>query len=201
MRRLLRSFAVLVFTGSLTAACTVSTNEEPVAIGDPFGLLEPTTTTTSTSTPQAVTKQTVVYFLRSTDGSVALTPVTREVDVAADVQEVLGNLFSVRPDGAERPDEAGLTSAIPESAVLLGTSFASADSGRLIVDVRGLFGNDGIQGNDLRNALAQIVWTATEDVDVRDVSFRNNGAPVDAIVGNGQIADGPVNRNDYQSLS
>lgn len=200
MRHTRRSVVALLVATSLTTGCTVSTNEEPVAIGDPFGLLEPTTTT-STTTPQAVTKGTVIYFLRSSDGTVTLTPVTREVDVSADVQEVMGNLFTVRPDGAERPDEAGLTSAIPESAVLLGTSFASADSGRLIVDVRGLFGNDGIQGNDLRNALAQIVWTATENVDVREISFRNNGAEVDAIVGNGRIADGPVNRNDYQALS
>lgn len=195
-----RSLVTLLATAALVTACTVSTNEDPVAIGDPFGLVEPTSTTNTTS-PQAVTKQTTIYFLRSTDGSVALTPVSREVDVAADVQEVIGNLFAVRPDGTERPDETGLTSAIPESAVLLGAGFASADSGRLVVDVRGLFGNDGIQGNDLRNALAQIVWTATEDVDVRDVSFRNNGAEVDAIIGNGQIADRPVNRNDYQELS
>lgn len=196
-----RSLLCLVLATSVAvSACTVSTNEEPVAIGDPFGLLEPTTTT-STSTPEAVTKPATVYFLRTTDGTVSLTPVTREVAVAADVQEVLSNLFTVRPDGSERPDENGLTSAIPESAVLLGTSFSTPESGRLIVDVRGLFGNDGIQGNDLRNALAQIVWTATEDVDVRDVAFRNNGAPVDAIVGNGSSADGPVNRNDYQALS
>lgn len=195
-RRVVAVAALVLAAG----ACTVSTNEEPVAIGDPFGLLEPTTTT-STSAPEAVTKQATVYFLRPSEGAISLSPVTREVAVNADIQEILGNLFSVRPDGDERPAEDGLTSAIPESAVLLGTSRAGTEGSRLIVDVRGLFGNDGIQGNDLRNALAQIVWTATEDVGVRDVTFRNNGVEVDAIVGNGQIADGPVNRNDYQSLS
>lgn len=179
------------------AGCTVPTNEDPVELSGtvPYGLLETTTTTTS-SVPDAVTKVVSVYFLESSDGSSNLVAVPRDVDVGAGVQEILSNLFTVRPDGAERPDERGLSSAIPESATLLSASVVPGTA-TLVVDVRGLFGNEGIQGTPLRNALAQIVWTATELAEVSEVAFRNNGSPVQALIDDGEIAEGTVNRNDY----
>lgn len=191
--------AVAVALAVLTAACRVGANDEPVELSGsiPFGLLE-TTTSTSSSVPEQVTKEVTVYFLDPAEGE-RLVAVPRDVDVAADVQAVLRNLFSVRPDGSERPLETGLTSSIPESATLLSAVFVP-DSSRLIVDVRGLFGNEGIQGIDLRNALAQIVWTATDSPSVTEVVFRNSGVEVQALVDNGEVADGPVNRSDYRSV-
>lgn len=191
-------------TGLLAAAvllggCTVPTNDEPVELTGsiPSGFLQTTTTTTTTTIPEAVTKEVTVFLLETVDGRGRLVGVPRNVDVAAGVQEVLSNLFTVRPDGEERPAERGLTSSIPESATLLSATRAG-DSRRLVVDVRGLFGTEGgIQGVDLRNALAQIVWTATQDPDVAEVSFRNNGQPVQALVDDGEIAEGPVNRSNY----
>ena len=179
----------------------MSTNEEPVAIGDPFGLLE-ATTTTSTSTPQAATKSTTVYFLRSTDGSVALTPVQREVDVAANVQEILGNLFTVRPDGSEaprrdRPDVGHPRERRPVGhRVRLGRLGSPGHRRARPVRQRRHPGQRPAQcaGPDRVDGHRRHRGAVT-------VSFRNNGAQVDAIVGNGQIADGPVNRNDYQNLS
>lgn len=183
--------AVVVATG-----CTVPTNDEPVELSGtvPYGLLETTTTTTS-SIPDAVTKEVSVYFLDSSEGADNLVAVPRDVDVGAGVQEILSNLFTVRPDSSE-PDERGLTSAIPESATLLSASIVPGTA-TLVVDVRGLFGNEGIQGTPLRNALAQIVWTATELADVSEVAFRDNGSPVQALIDDGEIAEGTVNRNDY----
>ena len=140
-----------------------------------------------------------VYFLRGSDGAVELRGVEREIDVDAGVQEILANLFTVRPDGTE-PAESGLTSSIPDSAVLVSATITPGSS-LLVVDVRGLFGDEGIQGNDLRNALAQIVWTSTESEDVQSVTFRNDGEPVSAIVGSGEISDEPVDRSDYRALS
>lgn len=182
---------------AVAAGCTVPTNDEPVDLSGtvPFGLLE-TTTTTSSSVPEAVTKETTVYFLDSDEGTSSLVPVPRKVDVGAGVQEILSNLFTVRPDGSERPDERGLSSAIPESATLLSAEIVPGTA-LLVVDIRGLFGNEGIQGAPLRNALAQIVWTATENAEVNEVVFRNNGEPVQALVDDGEIAEGAVNRNHY----
>ena len=196
-RRLALTVTVLAL---VIGACSVSTNDEPVALGSDLfePLLTTTSTTTSTSTPSSVTKTEEVYLLRVRDGSTALIAVPREVDVDAGVQEVLGNLFTVRPDGDERPDEDGLETKIPETAELVGAALSPGTT-TAVVDVRRLFGEGGIQGNDLRDALAQIVWTATEDEAVRSVVFRNDGDPVPAAIDNGETTDEPVTRQYYSS--
>lgn len=191
------SLAVVVLAG-----CTVSTNDEAVALDtDLFErVLTTTTSTTSTTVGQEVTKEVAVYFLQVTDGTTALRPVPREVPVDATAQEVLSNLFTVRPAGDERPAERGLSSAIPEGAELLSASVTPGAT-RLVVDVTGLFGDSGIQGNDLRNALAQIVYTAIDSsAEVTEVSFQNDGSPVPAIIGSGGTTDEPVTRADYSNL-
>jgi spore germination protein GerM len=191
--------AAVVLVVLVTGACSVSTDEDPQAAGDLFAqLVETSTTTTSTTAPENVTKPATVYFLNTTDGTTELVPVERDVAVAAGMQEILSNLFTV-PPGPKRPrTEWGLSSAIPDSATLLSATVTPGTS-RLVVDVNGLFG--GIQGTQLRNALAQIVWTATESPEVSEVSFRSNGSAVAATVGSGELVDGPVERNDYTTLS
>lgn len=183
-------------------ACAVSTNEEPVELSSDLfePLLATTTTTTATVAPSAVTKAESVYLLRVTDEATSLESVPREVDVDAGVQEVLANLFTIRPDaeGDERPEEAGLTSAIPETAELVSATLTPGTS-ILVVNVRGLFGDGGIQGPALRDALAQIVYTATVNDNVNNVSFRNDGNAVPAAVDDDGITEEPVNRQDYSS--
>lgn len=200
MRRHLSVLLLLVATSA--TACSVSTNDEPIELSSDLfeSLLETTSTTSATSTPSAVTKAEDVYLLRVRNGSTSLERVPRDVDIDAGVQEVLGNLFTVRPDatGADRPDEAGLTTAIPETAELIGAALSPGTT-TLVVDVRGLFGEGGIQGNDLRDALAQIVWTATTDDAVSAVVFRNDGDPVPAAVDNGETTDQPVDRGSYSA--
>lgn len=196
-----RFAAIVVALTAFSAACSVSTNDEPVAAGDLFqDLLVSSTTTTSSTTPEGVTRSATVYFLEVAAGATRLVGVERELDVDAKVQEILANLFTLPPNtaGDERRDEKGLTSAIGSTASLRSATLAP-NSSQLIVDVTGLFGST--QGSGLRNALAQIVWTATEESTVSEVAFRNGGVPVAAIVGNGESVERAVNRNDYTSLS
>lgn len=192
----LRLAAVVLALGA--TGCSIPEDEGAVELSGsvPFGLLE-TTTTTATTTPDDASQQVTVYLLETIDGTSRLVGVPRDVAVDAGAQQVLANLFTVRPDAAERPAEAGLSTALPASATLL--SATPAADGILVVDVRGLFGNEGIQGNELRNALAQVVWTATEDESVDAVTFRNDGQPVQALVDDGEIAEGPVDRADYRA--
>lgn len=192
---------VLVAVTLVVAGCSVSTNDEPQAAGNLFNdLLVSSTTTTSSTTPEDVTKSATLYFLEVDEGATRLVPVERDLDIDAEVQEVLANLFTVPPNtaGDERESEEGLTSAIGSTASLRSATLAP-NSSQLIVDITGLFGST--QGTGLRNALAQIVWTATADPNVNEVSFRNGGVPVDAIVGNGTSVARAVNRNDYTSLT
>lgn len=184
----------------LLAACTISTNDEPVELSsDRFqDLLTTTTTTTPTSAP--VTRDVELFFVRNVDGATTVEPVIREVDVDATVPAVLNDLFTTSLD-EDDPAEGSLSSSIPESAVLLSATITPGTE-NLVVDVQGLFGEGGITGNPLRNALAQIVFTATvNSEDVRTVSFQNDGTRVPAVVGSGETKDEPVDRSDYRELT
>lgn len=198
-----RTLAVVGLAMTLVGgACSVSTNEEPVAAGNIFqDFVESTTTTTSPTPPEAETKLEPVYFLRTNAGPARLVPVDREFDLDAGVQAVLTDLFTRPPDtdGDERPAERGMTSKITDSAILVSAELSSSDSSELVVDVTGVFGS--LDGSTLRDALAQIVWTATSSPDIQRVSFRRDGAPVGAIIGNGETVERPVDRADYTSLN
>lgn len=188
--------AVVVLLVLAIGGCSVSTNDEPQAAGNLFATLLETTTTTSTSVPTEEQKTERLYFLETVDSVTRLRFTERSFDVGADVEEVLRNLFTAPPD--TEGTEPGLTTAIPADAVLAPVSFSDTDPTMLIVDVGGLFGS--VDGTRLRNALAQIVLTATESRDVRSVSFRRNGEPTTAIVGNDSEVERPVVRSDYTNL-
>jgi len=192
-RRLLLLLAALCLAG---AACDVPTNDQPVELSGPFSRLE-TTTTTSTEVAQVEGREAIVYLLRSQGGTTVLVSVPRRVAVDGGVQENLRNLFS-QPPSADLPAEEGLTSAIPSGATLLSAQPSAVDGDRLIVDVRGLFGDQGVQGVQLRNALAQIVWTATHPTTgFNEVVFRNDGQPADALVDDLETTGEAVRREDY----
>lgn len=183
----------------LAAACTVPTNDEPVALSG--SIVPDTTTSTTTTPPDASARPVVVWMLAVQDGTTTLKDVPRTIELGTGVQGVLSNLFNQRPSD-ERPDEVGLTTAIPDSAELLSATAAPDDPALLIVDVRGLFGDAGIQGVELRNALAQIVWTATNPTTgFTNVIFRQDGAPREALVDDLESTADPVQRRDYDRVS
>lgn len=182
------------------SACTVPTNEQPVELGGtlPSGLLN-TTTTASQAPTDASATEVPVYFLSSRDGTTTLVEAQRSVDEAAGVQGILVSLFS-EPPREDVPAESGLSSAIPESATLLSANRAVGNPEQLVVDVRGLFG--AIQGDALRDALAQIVWTATERGNgIESVVFRNDGEPVQALIDDLESTADPVVKGDYARSS
>lgn len=196
VRALLACLAgVLVATG-----CSVSTNDEPVAVGGVFdNVVQTTSTTSTTSMPPAATKPTMLYFLREAEGSTELVEVEREIAVGADVEQILSVLFKTQPGVGEgaTPDEEGLTTAFPDTATLLSADIESGTR-RLVVNTRGLFG--AVQSERLRNALAQIVWTATADPAVNEVLFQDAGERRQAIAGSGELVEDAVDRGDYRTL-
>lgn len=179
----------------LAGGCTVPTNDEPVELSG--SIVPDTTTSTSTTSPETATREAFVYFLQIDDSGTTLRRVPRTIEAGTGIQGVLSNLFTSRPREDE-PLEVGLTSAIPESATLLSAAPAEDDPTVLVVDVRGLFGNEGVQGTALRNALAQIVWTATEGDPTLRVVFRQDGERRPALVDNLEGTEDPVDRDDYQ---
>lgn len=192
--------ALLAVAGlALAGACTVPTNEEPVELS--ASIVPDTTTTTTTTTPDASARPVVAWFLSVQDGTTTLRDVPRTIEVGTGVQGVLANLFNQRPSN-ERPAEVGLTTDIPDSAELLSATPSDEDPSRLVVDVSGLFGEGGIQGVQLRNALAQIVWTATNpQTGFESVIFRQDGEPREALVDDLESTADPVQRRDYDRVS
>lgn len=186
---------VVAAVAVVAAACTVPTNDQPVELGGtlPSGLLN--STTSSTAPTDASATDVSVYFLRSRAGTTTLVAAERAVDEGAGVQGVLDNLFT-QPPREDVPAESDLSSAIPETATLLSANRAVGNPEQLIVDVRGLFGS--IQGDALRDALAQIVWTATEPGNgISSVVFRNDGERVQALIDDLASTEDPVVKDDY----
>ncbi len=191
-----RSSALLVVAAVLVAAsCAVPTNDEPVELSG--SIVPDTTTTTSTTSPETDTREVFVYMIEQGDPGTVLRRVPRSVEAGTGLQGVLNNLFTQRPR-ADVEAEQELTSAIPESATLLSAALDPNDPTLLVVDVRGLFGNAGVQGATLRNALAQIVWTATEADPNLQVVFRQDGERRPALVDNLESTEDAVDRDDYQ---
>ena len=204
LTRVLRVGPALVVVLLAAASCSVTTNDEPVAVNQVFDrLVQPTTTTSpTTAPPQDGTRTVSFFFIRSEDGASELDAVDRQVEVDAGPQQILSNLFADRP--ANNPDvppaERELTNAIPDTAALRSATMAPGAEGRLVVDTEGLFGDRGVLGPQLRNALAQIVCTATNLGSVDEVVFQSEGRAVSAIVGSGDLDDGAVNCSDYRTL-
>jgi spore germination protein GerM len=200
MKRLIGPLiTVLMALALATASCSVSTNEEPVAAGDVFGEFEQPTTTTSSTVPEGSDKTALVYFLEA-DGSTTVQAVRRTYEQEAGIEEVLADLFETPPAEEETGQEGdpALTTAIPETATLRSAEPARRDARELVVDATGLFGS--IDGSQLRNALAQIVYTATARPGVSSVSFTSDGETRSPIVGDGTTVERPVEREDYQEL-
>ncbi|MGH9119580.1 MAG: GerMN domain-containing protein [Acidimicrobiales bacterium] len=84
--------------------------------------------------------------------------------------------------------------SIPGGTELLA---APEDGGILTVDLSEAIAT--VQGEELKRALAQIVWTATQFPNISRVRFQVNGEPLAVITDEGTVTD-PVNRGDFLSL-
>jgi spore germination protein GerM len=195
LRRLLGAVLVIGLLAGV-AACGVNADDEPVAIPAedlPPDLLDPnppTSTTLSGSPTTAVT----VYLLVRSGNTTRLTPVEREVEDATS-RDVINALLA--PPSREE-QALGLISSIPADTVLLDTQLVDADD-ELIVDLsRDLF---DVEGSELANAFAQIVWTVTELDGVRQVRFRVDGESARAPNAAGTEQPGAVTRADYSALA
>jgi hypothetical protein len=186
-----RNIAATVLVIGLTAtACGIPTGGGPTAIARsnvPFHLLDPATTTTTGPGPPPAVGVPEPIFLVAPTGHVAA--VTREVQVPASLDEVLGALFD-GPTSAE--STAGLQS------FLSGTSTgikATVVNGVATID----FHTNPIQvvGPDQTLAIAQVVYTATQQPGVTGVSFEIAGQGIQVPTASGVQVSRPVGRADY----
>jgi spore germination protein GerM len=166
--------------------CGLPTDDSPrpIAADDiPDALVEPS----STTTPEAQGNFSVDLWWFDDDDRLTSRP--RNV---ADFQP--GTAIESLLTGVSAQDGAVDTS-IPGGTELLGTS---ENSGVLTVNLSGPIAD--LQGEELKRALAQITWTATEQAfGINRVKFQVEGDDLSVITDEGTVTD-PVNRGDFLSL-
>ena len=180
----------------LLAGCGLSAERKPSVIASkdlPAELLDPNASTSTTLGRSPTTASVVVYFLVQQDTATHLVGVLREVKDASRPRDRLVALL-VPPTPEEQAK--GLLTSIPAATVLLDTKLTD---GELVINLsRSLF---DIQGQELRNAFAQLVWTATEIPGVARVRFLVAGAEYRVPDENGIEQPGAVTRTNYLTLA
>jgi hypothetical protein len=182
--------AVLALTALGLAACGIPTASapSPIAKSDvPYHLLNPpTTTTTSPGAPPAVGVPEVI-FLVSPDGH--LVAATREVAVPASLTQVVGALLA-GPTATE--SAAGIQSFLDRTGVQVSMA---PSGGEVTVD----FTTDPILvvGPDQTLAIAQVVYTVTQQPGVTGVDFAIGGKAIEVPTAAGAQVPGPVGPADY----
>lgn len=195
-RRLLA--CVLVLGLLVGAGCGVTADEQPrrIEAADlPPDLLDPSPPSTTTIPGSTATASVTVYFVLRKGDTTRLAPVRRDVAAASRAADRINAILA--PTSADE-QKLGLITSIPTDTVLLDTTLVS-DGHELIVNLSGsLF---DVQGKELANAFAQLVWTVTEIEGVRQVRFKVDGETYRAPNADGIEQDGAVTRSDYSSLA
>lgn len=188
-RALLVLAAAAVVVGS---GCGIPTDAQPRALprdAVPFGLLDPSTTT-STVAPAPVAGQPAQVFLVQGE---RLVPVERQVPGPLDLDDVL-RLLLAGPTAEEM--QAGVHTAIAPPA---GVARAWKEGAVARVELNEWFGD--VEGQQQILAIAQIVFTATALDGVDAVEFQLRDRPVEVTAGDGTLRGGPLGRQDFASVA
>jgi Sporulation and spore germination len=183
--------AAIVGVALAAGACGIPTANSPTAIAKaavPYHLLDPpTTTTTAPGTPPAVGVAEQIYLV-SPDGH--LVAADREVAVPASSSQVLGALLA-GPTATETA--SGIQSFLTGNGVRASVTEAGG-----IATVH--FSTSPIQvvGPDQTVAIAQVVYTVTQDPGITGVLFEIGGKPIEVPTATAAAqVPGPVGRADY----
>lgn len=187
-----RRAALCVLLAAVTGVvgCGLPEDSEPrVVQADrvPFGLLGPSSTAPSDIAAPGDERADVYLVLDE-----------RLVSVDRDLEEATpASVLSALLEGKTETDPPGAETSIPAETALASPPVLQ-DDGTLVVDLVG--GITNIQGDILREAFAQLVWTATSVSGVRQVRFLFNGQEdVEVVTDQASVAD-PVDRDDFQRL-
>jgi len=180
----MRRAALIVILATTFASCAIQEDGAPrdIPINQRGNFGDP-------ATGDAAEGASRIYLLSpvGTDEQPRLRAVPRSD--AADAEELLTSLLA----GANEDENAlGLTSAIPTDLVI---EQARTVGTRLTIDINDALSELSDLG--LRQALAQIVATASEVDQVQQVRLRVNGQNQGWPTGDGEVADRPLTIYDY----
>jgi spore germination protein GerM len=180
----MRRLAMLVVLASLVTSCSIredaAPRDIPVEQRGNFGEI---------ATGQAAVGGGRIYLLGPVDGDeqAQLRAVQREE--ASSPADLLNSLL----DGANEDENSiGLSTAIPADLVI---DQARTVGTRLTIDINDAFNELSDLG--LRQAIAQIVATASEIDQVQQIRIRVNGENQGWPTGDGEVTDRPLSIYDY----
>lgn len=189
--QLAKAVAAFAITAAVVAGCgdnddeTVDTTTTDTTTTT---AAETTTTTSATTEPDVAEAGVRVYFAWNEAVGAAGRP-----DVSDEPEAAIEALLD-GPDAFET--DIGMGSEIPDSTQLLDVT---VEDGTATVDLSGDFeSGGGSLSMELR--VAQVAFTATQFDDVDTVDIHLDGAPVDAIGGEGVPATG-LDRSDFPNVT
>lgn len=189
VRPALAGLVTVVAAGTI-AACGIPTNGTPTAIAKadvPSHLLNPVTpTTVSSIVPPAVAVPETIFLVAPTQH---VTAVSRDVQIPANLSDILEALLE-GPTAAE--SRFGLQSFLTGAKTRV---MATVVGGIATVD----FTANPVQvvGPDQTLAIAQVVYTATQQPGVTGVVFQIAGQRIEVPTAGGVQVPGPVDRASY----
>jgi spore germination protein GerM len=199
--RTTRRTAVLAVVGLisvLTAACGIPTSSGPQAIAKgniPSRLLNPGSTTTTIPNPPPVYVTEQIYLV---DPNLHLTPRNRNIAPPANLTQIVDALL-LGPVAAESAE--GIQSFVTSTSPLTGANRAVVTVANGIATVN--FATNPVQvvgATQTLLAIAQVVFTVTQQANVTGVLFQIGGEPIEVPIGpNGALVPGPVNQAQYQA--
>jgi spore germination protein GerM len=178
--------ALLAVVVLALAACGVGSQPDATPIDReavPFGLLEPASTTTSVPAGR-----TTSVYLVSGD---RLLRVDRSIPAAASPADLV-ELVVAGPSEVERA--FGVTTALPAGSV------ARVGASRGAAEVELSSGFSEVRGDEQLLALAQIVYTLTEQPGIGGVRFTLGDEPIRIPTEDGVRGDGFLSRDDLSAL-
>jgi len=185
-RGTLRTLAACCAAAALFGACGIANDESPRDI-PPLEQLQ-LGVNTDRGAGDARGSSRIYLLAPAAAGQTALLePVARDVDETP--AALLEALFS-GPNAAELADQ--FRSAMPDGTTLRS---AQVQRGVLVVDVSGQLLQ--LSGGDVVDALAQVVFTASEVQGVRSVRVLVDGNPRQWPTGNGELRDAPLTVYDF----
>ena len=172
------------------AACGIPTAASPTPIAKsdvPYHLLNPaTTTTTLAGSPPAVGVPEQIYLVAPNGHLVAA---TREVAVPASLTQVVGALLA-GPTATE--SASGIQSFLNRTGVQVALASATG-----VATVSFTTNPIQVVGPDQTLAIAQVVYTLTQQPGVTGVTFEIAGKSIEVPTAAGAQVPGPVTRADF----
>lgn len=188
-----RAAAVVALTVGL-AACGVQLDDAPreLAVESvPYGLLEPSTTTSTEPRTLTPFQPTSVYLV---DNEGFLVEVRRQLPGEPTVER---SLLALLTPPSEAEGDIGLGTAISSTTVLRGP-VQGPDQGLVTIDLSSEISD--VSPESVRLALAQIVFTATAVPRVDKVLFQVDGQARQVPNGAGESTAEPLTRADYRQF-